>query len=215
MNKATMLKKGDRVRISKGSRYYGKSDPYNPIDVTGTIYDINESHDEFDYCYEVEWDNGKKNGYQAVGDLYLYRGDNKFERKKQDKLIVSKEFLLAAYNAACADWKQRLEREFPEVFETDKYPTLVDINKGEEIETAVLYVRVRDTKTGEGRYTRLNGVQLADGIAIGAGDNCGVLPRVARYKALYIESFLGREYSVRVKNAGLPAGSHVVYFEKK
>lgn len=208
-----MLKKGDRVRISKGSRYYGKGDANNPIDLTGTITNVNEdSH----FTYSVTWDNGKRNSYKREGDLYLYRGDNKFERKKQDKLTVSKEFLLEAYKAACADWKQRLEGEFPEVFETDKYPTLVDINKGEEIETAVLYVRVRDTKTGEGRYTRLNGVQLADGIAIGAGDNCGVLPRVARYKALYIESFLGREYSVRVKNADAAcAGTCVVYFEKK
>ena len=133
---------------------------------------------------------------------------------KAVKLTVSEEFLLSAYNAACADWKQRLEGEFPEVFETDKYPTLVDINKGEEVVTAMLYVRVRDTKTGEERYVRLNGVQLADGIAIGADDNCGVLPRVARYKALYIESFLGREYSVKVKNATC-LDSQVVYFEKK
>ena len=204
-----MLKDGDRVRISKDSQYYRSRSQSNPKDVTGTIEEVDANEA---YCYSVKWDNGERNTYEE-GDLYSY--SEKKKSNKADKLTVSKEFLLAAYNAACADWKQRLEGEFPEVFETDKYPTLVDISKGEEIETAVLYVRVRDTKTGEGRYTRLNGVQLADGIAIGAGDNCGALPRVARYKALYIESFLGREYSVRVKNAGFPAGSHVVYFEKK
>ena len=204
-----MFRVGERVRISFDSQYYRSRSQSNPKDVTGTITFINTTDA---YCYSVKWDNGKSNNY-TEDDLYSY--SEKKKSNKAVKLTVSKEFLLSAYNASCSDWKQRLEGEFPEVFETDKYPTLVDINKGEEIETAVLYVRVRDTKTGEGRYTRLNGVQLADGIAIGAGDNCGVLPRVARYKALYIESFLGREYSVRVKNAGLPAGSHVVYFEKK
>ena len=210
MNKATMFRVGERVRISFDSQYYRSRSQSNPKDVTGTIEEVDANEA---YCYSVKWDNGERNTYEE-GDLYSY--SEKKKSNKADKLIVSKEFLLAAYNAACADWKQRLEGEFPEVFETDKYPTLVDINKGEEIETAVLYVRVRDTKTGEGRYTRLNGVQLADGIAIGAGDNCGVLPRVARYKALYIESFLGREYSVRVKNADAAcAGTCVVYFEKK
>jgi hypothetical protein len=209
MNKATMFRIGERVRISKDSQYYKSRSQSNPKDVTGTIdkVDANEA-----YCYSVKWDNGERNTYEE-GDLYLYS-----EKKKSDKankLIVSKEFLLAAYNAACADWKQRLEGEFPEVFETDKYPTLIgDLNEGEEIGTAALYVKVRDMNTGEKRYVQLNGVQLADGIAIGAGDNCGVLPRVARYKALYIESFLGREYSVKVKNATC-LDSQVVYFEKK
>lgn len=211
MNKAAKFKVGDRVRISKSSRYYTNK-ASNPVNFTGTIKSV-RSDSLFPYLnVKVDWDNGERNSYNE-SDLYLYS-----EKKcnKTDKLTVTKEFVLEAYKAACADWKQRLEGEFPEVFETDKYPTLVDINKGEEIETAVLYVRVRDTKTGEERYVRLNGVQLADGIAIGAGDNCGVLPRVARYKALYIESFLGREYSVRVKNADAAcAGTCVVYFEKK
>ena len=111
MNKATKLV-GDRVRISKGSRWYGKDDAYNPIYVTGTVSAAWRHDLSGEYCYDVEWDNGKKNGYRE-GDLYLYRGDNKFERKKQEKLIVTKEFLLAAYNAACADWKQRLEGGIP------------------------------------------------------------------------------------------------------
>jgi hypothetical protein len=209
MNKATKLV-GDRVRISKGSKWYGKDDAYNPIYVTGTVSAAWEHDLSGEYCYDVEWDNGKKNGYRE-GDLYLYRGDNKFERKKQDKLIVSKEFLLAAYNAACADWKQRLEGEFPEVFETDKYPTLIDLNKGDQVYSAELYVRIEGAD-GKTRYQPLNGVQIADGIADGR-----TLPVNAKYKALYFtDKAVGYgKYEIKHKSTENGGGSHVVYFEKK
>jgi hypothetical protein len=109
--------KGDRVRISKGSKYYaaGVKDEYNPIDVTGTVYNVYQHTSETVGCYQVEWDNGKRNGY-GEGDLYLYRGENKFERQKQNKLTVREEFLLEAHKAACADWKLKIEKEFPSLF---------------------------------------------------------------------------------------------------
>lgn len=34
------------------------------------------------------------------------------------KYKVSKEFILEAHKAACSEWKQKLEKEFPEVFES-------------------------------------------------------------------------------------------------
>jgi hypothetical protein len=111
------FKKGDRVRISKGSKYYAArvKDEYNPIDVTGTVYNVYQHTSETVGCYQVEWDNGKRNGY-GEGDLYMYRGENKFERQKQKKLTVREEFLLEAHKAACADWKLKIEKEFPSLF---------------------------------------------------------------------------------------------------
>jgi hypothetical protein len=107
--------KGDRVRISKGSKYYaaGVKDEYNPIDVTGTLDWVGDGSGF--YSYIVKWDNGNRNGY-VEGDLYLYRGENKFERQKQKKLTVREEFLLEAHKAACADWKLKIEKEFPTLF---------------------------------------------------------------------------------------------------
>jgi hypothetical protein len=200
MKKSLKLTKGNRVRISKESRYYG--DPYaNPKEVTGTIerIDAQESH-----CYRVKWDNGETNSYRE-GDLYIF---------EDGELTVSKEFLLEAYKAACSDWKQRLEEEFPEVFETDKYPTLFELKRGEQLNGAGLYVQIINAK-GDREYLPLNGIEIVDGVADGT-----ILPQQAKYKALYIRpELLGfGEYEIKHKATGLEHGrssSHVVYFEKK
>jgi hypothetical protein len=214
MSKATtILKVGDRVRISKGSQFYSTAgSESNPSDVTGTIEKVNECKTP-EFCYSVKWDNGEKNSYME-GDLYLYRGDNKSDRKKQDKLTVTKEFVLEAYKSACSDWKMKLEQEFPELFETDKYPTLIDLNKGDQVYSAELYVRIEGAD-GKTRYQPLNGVQIADGIADGR-----TLPVNAKYKALYFtDKAVGYgkyeiKHKVSDKDRG-DGGSHVVYFEKK
>jgi hypothetical protein len=210
MNKATKLMVGDRVRISKDSQFYrpGVSES-NPSDVTGTIEKVNECEMP-EFCYSVKWDNGKKNSYME-GDLYFYSCDSKSDRKKQDKLTVTKEFVLEAYKSACSDWKKKLEQEFPELFEADKYPTLIDLNKGDQVYGAELYVRI-ESKSGETRYQALNGVQIADGIADGR-----TLPVNARYKALYFTSSVIEygKYEIKHKPTENGGGSHVVYFEKK
>jgi hypothetical protein len=197
-----MLVVGDRVRISKDSAYYRRNMESNPRNTTGTVKNVDMTQE---YCYLVEWDNGKKNSY-ITGDLYI------FEDGCEGELIVSKEFLLAAYNAACADWKQRLEGEFPEVFETDKYPTLIDLNKGDQVYSAELYVRIEGAD-GKTRYQPLNGVQIADGIA-----DDHTLPVNAKYKALYFtDKAVGYgKYEIKHKPTGVSGGgAHVVYFEKK
>ena len=210
MSKATtILKVGDRVRISKKSQFYNPpgSSESNPSDVTGTIEKVNECNTP-EFCYSVKWDNGEKNSYME-GDLYLYRGDNKFERKKQDKLTVTKEFVLEAYKSACSDWKKKLEQEFPELFEADKYPTLIDLNRGDQLYGAELYVRIEGAD-GKTRYQALNGVQIADGIADGR-----TLPVNAKYKALYFTSSVIEYGKYEIKHKESNRGSHVVYFEKK
>jgi hypothetical protein len=135
------------------------------------------------------------------------------ETEDCSELTVSKEFLLDAYKAACSDWKQRLEEEFPEVFETDKYPTLIDLNTGDRVCSTNLFIQIEDAE-GKREYRKLNGIEIVDGIADGT-----ILPHQAKYKALYIrESLLGfGEYEIKHKattNTG-PIGPHVVYFEKK
>jgi hypothetical protein len=208
MSKTTMLKVGDRVRISKDSQFYrpGVSES-NPSDVTGTIEKVNECEMP-EFCYSVKWDNGRDNSYRE-GDLYLY--SEKKNNDKADKLTVSKEFVLEAHKAACADWKQRLEEEFPKVFETDKYPTLVDLKDGETLVSSTLYAQIRGA--GYDRYVALRGIQIADGIADGV-----TLPPQAKHKALYIEAgLLGYgKYEIKHKRTeGVVGESHVVYFEKK
>ena len=209
--KKRKLAKGNRVRISKYSKYYG--DPYsNPSDVTGTIERIDEDES---HCYRVKWDNGETNSYRE-GDLYIYECDSPFpwaaDMKKQDELTVSKEFLLEAYKAACSDWKRRLEEQFPKVFETDKYPTLFKLKRGDTLSHTGLYVEIINSK-GDKDYVQLNGIEIVDGVADG-----NILPQQARYKALYIRpEVLGfGEYEIKHKatNNGR-SGSHVVYFEKK
>ncbi len=198
-----MLKAGDRVRISKDSEYYKEGSESNPKGVTGTISEVRDES----FCYRVNWDNGENNTYQ-INDLCLYSE----KTKKSNELTVSKEFVLEAHKAACSDWKNKLEKQFPEVFESDKYPTLIDLKPGEELITAGLFVLVTDSN-GKDKYVPLKGVQIADGIADG-----DILPIEARYKALYINreatQQLCEKYEVKQKPART-SSAYVVYFEKK
>lgn len=204
MSKAKMLKVGDRVRISKYSEYYICGSISNPIDVTGTVSEVDEDEN---LCYSVKWDNGTKNGY-GEGDLYLYSEDiNKTD--EPTVLTVSKEFVLEAHKAACSDWKKKLEEQFPDVFESNKYLTLVDLKEGEGLVSPALYVKVRDVNR-EYRYVALHGVNLVDGLANGKD-----LPKGARYKALYISKELLQYGKHEMMHKYLGGGAHVVYFEKK
>ena len=200
------IKVGDRVRISKDSEYYRDGQESNPKDVTGTV----SEEEEDEYCYRVDWDNGESNTYR-INDLYLYSEKNN-KADEPTVLTVSKEFVLEAHKAACSDWKNKLEKQFPEVFESDKYPTLVDLNPGEKLVTAGLFAKVTDGN-GKDKYVPLKGVEIADGIADG-----DILPIEARYKALYINreatQQLCEQYEVKQKPART-SSSYVVYFEKK
>jgi hypothetical protein len=200
MEKSLKLAKGNRVRISKESEYYRNGISSNPLGVTGTIERVDPGES---YCYRVKWDNGENNTYRE-GDLYI------FENGCDVELTVSKEFLLEAHKAACSDWKQRLEEEFPELFETDKYPTLIDLNKGEHVYSAELYVRI-ESKGGDTRFEPLNGVQIADGIADDRS-----LPVNAKYKALYFTAEVVGFGKYEIKHKPTESGGgHIVYFEKK
>jgi len=196
------IKVGDRVRISKDSEYYKDGQASNPKNVTGTVTSISSGMLKI----HVKWDNLRSNSYN-VKDLYLYSE----KTKKSNELTVSKEFVLEAHKAACSDWKNKLEKQFPEVFESDKYPTLIDLNPGEKLVTAGLFVMVTDIN-GKEKYVPLKGVQIADGIA-----NSLDLPKEAKYKALYINSDATQygKYDVKLKCTTWNIDSYVVYFEKK
>jgi hypothetical protein len=203
--KKTKFKVGDRVRIVKTSKYYGSCES-NPKEVTGEVTSVRYSDD---LGIDVRWDNSTKNSYNAC-DLCIYSEPE----RDSNHFTVSKEFVLEAHKAACSDWKRRLEEQFPEVFETDKYPTLIDLKAGDRIVIADLFVKVEDSK-GKERYVPLNGIEIVDGVADGS-----ILPQQARYKALYIRPELLEfgEYEIKHKvtdKARGCIGSHVVYFEKK
>lgn len=63
-NNKNKFKVGDRVRISRDSKYYDSGITSNPTDHDGTVtrYDA--------YAVEVEWDNGTTNDYKD-NDLEL------------------------------------------------------------------------------------------------------------------------------------------------
>lgn len=61
------FKVGDKVRIKKGTRYYGENVTFNPRDVTGKVTDLVNTPE---YKYRVEWPSGATNIY-SDSDLEL------------------------------------------------------------------------------------------------------------------------------------------------
>lgn len=56
---------GDRVKITSTSKYYVSNEIDNPKDLSGTIFENNQSNS---LNYGVKWDNNTTNGY-SVDDL--------------------------------------------------------------------------------------------------------------------------------------------------
>jgi hypothetical protein len=81
------FKVGDKVVISKKSKFYG--DHYsNPTDVEGTIVKIKDNDDDFGIYntldIRVEWDNGMKNSYRTE-DLELAQQQSYIHDNQNDK----------------------------------------------------------------------------------------------------------------------------------
>jgi|GEM_PF-3759233 len=66
------LKVGSRVKIRKGTRYYGNA-PRNPAEIEGTVSEIRSSG----FCFHVIWDNEESEDYE-YSDLELV--ENKVEK---------------------------------------------------------------------------------------------------------------------------------------
>jgi hypothetical protein len=215
---------GDRVRISKDSKYCGKSDR-NPADVIGTVEQVGEIAGPF--IYRVLWDTAEYNSYRE-GDLVPAK-----ENTKAGLVTVSTEFVLEAYTAACPEWKKKIKIVVP-----DLYTLMVKVPKSfirEAYEAADSewkkklednfgflkgpeYARIVEEGSYQTEvYYRANGGVLKDmnGINIlhGLAGTNGI-PKSAQGCGFYISSnaFAGKDVKVVVKEIG---SGTVIYFEKK
>lgn len=96
------------------------------------LLDTNITHGNY---YEVVGEWGKQH-VQVIDDdgkvtIGLYRKrfvDLIFPNEtKPNKMEVPKEFVLEAHKAACADWKKKIENQFPELFSTFEFGQSVTI----------------------------------------------------------------------------------------
>jgi hypothetical protein len=215
---------GDRVRISKDSKYYGKSDR-NPADVIGTIEQVGEITGPF--VYRVLWDTAVYNSYRE-GDLVSAVEDTKVEY-----VTVSTEFVLEAYNAACPAWAKKIKVVIPDLYALvvkvpkafvreayeaadsewkkkleDKFgflkgPEHIRIVEEGNYQTGVYY------RAKSGVLKDMNGINILHGLA---GTNG--IPKSAQGCGFYIpyDAFGGNDVKVVVKKIG---SGTIIYFEKK
>lgn len=192
MAKVNELKLGDIVRISKTSEYYdihsgdtpGLSS--NPANMDGKIISVNEPYDG--YPLEVLWDNTETNVYDWC-DLDLVSTKSKPSKKNRSgAYTVDEEFIKQAHEAACSDWKSRIEDKFPELFPTNKY--VYALFNSKDIDRAVnadLYIKLADGSYVKTKIQLIHGLAGSDGIdkqAKGCGiyipRTCDISPRIAK-----------------------------------
>jgi len=141
------FKVGDKVVISKKSRFYGEDHYSNPTDVKGTItrikeYDTRETSiinsltsgayiSANDYLgIKVEWDNGMKNAYSEV-DLELAKKESyihdeeKINQPLKPKAMINAISItdveqIKALCEAIPSIKEQVQKMYPELFEVHK-----------------------------------------------------------------------------------------------
>lgn len=188
MNNKNKFKKGDRVRISKDSEYYDRSQQSNPSNCIGTVTKCDA--DGY-FTTEVKWDNGEYNSYRDY-DLDLVSEASTAE------LTVDKEFVMQAYKSACSDWKKKIEQKFPELFPSNPYTKLVEDES--KLASSSLYYQNSD-----GEFVALlNSTALIDGVA-----GCNGIPKEAKYRGIYIH----KHVDVEVVKTGF--GTSIIFKDKK
>jgi hypothetical protein len=121
MSTQSLFAVGTLVRLSEYGRIqYPKNpdgmDSDNPHYINGTI---KKSYIAWDGTtrYKVDWENGQRNDYTQADLEIGYEG----KLKRSESLVVDAGFVRAAYKAACTDWKERLQEQFPD-FEFEPKP---------------------------------------------------------------------------------------------
>ena len=194
MAKVSELKLGNIVRLSKTSQYYdiysGDSSSNNPIWMDGKIISVDEDNDG--YPLEVRWDNTKTNVYDWC-DLDLVSAtctkSKPSKRNRNGAYTVDEEFIKQAHEAACSDWKSRIEDKFPELFPTNKYVcALLDSKNVDKAASADLYVKLEDGSYVKTKIQLIHGLAGSEGIdkqAKGCGiyipSGCDISPRIVNY----------------------------------
>ena len=205
MAKVSELKLGNIVRLSKTSQYYdiysGDSSSNNPIWMDGKIISVDEDNDG--YPLEVLWDNTKTNVYDWCDLDLVSVACTKSKPSKKNRsgaYTVDEEFIKQAHEAACSDWKSRIEGKFPELFPTNKYVcALFDSKDVDKAANADLYVKLED-----GSYVKTK-IQLIHGLAGSEG-----IDKQAKGRGIYIPRT--HDISPRIAKEYIGSGS-VILFE--
>jgi hypothetical protein len=197
MAKVNELKLGDIVRLSKTSQYYfdepKDSSSNNPINMSGQIISVDEEN--YGYPLEVRWDNTKTNVYDwcdldLVGSARSRSTKSKpSKRNRSGAYTVDEEFIKQAHEAACSDWKSRIEGKFPELFPNNKYVcALFDSKNVDKAANADLYVKLEDGSYVKTKIQLIHGLAGSHGIdkqAKGCGiyipSGCDISPRIVNY----------------------------------
>jgi hypothetical protein len=94
----------------KGHQKYGEGSG-NPKGLNGVVTEL---IDDEGFKYRVKFSNGAENTYEE-DTLDLIEIAQKKDATQE--LTVDKQFVLDAYKAACSEWKAKIEKKFPELFE--------------------------------------------------------------------------------------------------
>ena len=100
--------------------------------IFGEVVRITDNEDYEDHGYRCEYLNGSDWWWVKASDLKLsFLSEESKPKKiekpkvmptkqmllKEDQFIVDKSFILEAHKAACTEWKTKLEKKYPKVFE--------------------------------------------------------------------------------------------------
>ena len=128
-----LLPLGTRVKMSakgKGSYFDHSKNPHDGEGIIANYNHLDRLHDDEKHFYKVKWNNGQKNTYRTY-DVDL------IALPKVKCVEVPESFVREAYKAACADWKKKLDTQFPEL----------------ELNPIVFFALGSKFKIGEGVYT--------------------------------------------------------------
>ena len=103
----------------KGNQEYGEGSG-NPKGINGVVTEL---IDDEGFKYKVKFSNGTENTYE---DDTLDLVEIAQKKDTTQELTVDKQFVLDAYKAACSDWKLKIEKKFPKLFEQEKTYSIGD-----------------------------------------------------------------------------------------
>jgi hypothetical protein len=105
MAKVIKFEVGDKVMIAASSKYYAQNSINNPRDVVGTVSAIRAASS---LPLRVEWQNNGGNSYNHSDLVFA---------NTEDSYTVNREFVLEAYEEACTEWKEKIKKEVPNLYD--------------------------------------------------------------------------------------------------
>ena len=166
----TKFKVGDKVKISRESKYYQLDDSFNPAGAIGEVIKVQDEDYSSRLRVKVLWDKDLDISNTYAHEDLVYAEDTK-------DLTVDSEFVMAAYESACSSWKKKIEAKFPDLF-PNPYAKLV--KDEDKIATSTLFYLDSNDEYKALEYN----IALIDGVA-GHGRD---IPEEARYRGIYVNN---------------------------